>query len=61
MDDRLPVPSAQRPVGGITDADFDAFLAFFAARFSFRLLVFFFRSSLCADLSAMRSLLRLRA
>ena len=37
---------AQWPVGGIIDADFDGFLAFFAARFSLRVLACFFRSSL---------------
>jgi hypothetical protein len=60
VDDRLPVPSAYRPVGGISGADLDAFLAFFAARFSFRLLVFCFRSSLCDSLP-MTGLLSCRA
>jgi len=48
---------AQWPVGGIIDADFDGFLAFFAARFSLRVLACFFRSSLWADLLAMEALL----
>ena len=46
--------TAQWPVGGISDADFVGFLAFFAARFSFRVLACFLRSSLWADLLAMR-------
>lgn len=36
----------QRPVEGIRDAHADAFLAFFALRFSLSVLVCFFRSSL---------------
>jgi hypothetical protein len=38
--------TAQWPVGGISDADFEGFLALFAARFSLRVLACFFRSSL---------------
>ena len=45
--------SGQWPVGGMSVLDLAAFLAFFAARFSFKLRICFFRFSLWTVLLAM--------